>query len=96
MATGQIFNIAGGSRVSLHEVIQLLQEITGTPINTTFTAKQHGDVRDTFADTERARQIIGYHPLVSLREGLAKEFADITSLYGTLYRNARYGQVTPV
>jgi UDP-glucose 4-epimerase len=96
MATGQIFNIAGGSRVSLHEVIQLLQEITGTPINTTFTAKQHGDVRDTFADTERARQIIGYHPLVSLREGLAKEFADITSLYGTLYRDARYRQVTPV
>jgi nucleoside-diphosphate-sugar epimerase len=96
MAAGQILNIAGGSRVSLHEVIQLLQEVTGTPINTTFTAKQHGDVRDTFADTERARRIIGYHPSVPLHEGLAKEFADITSLYGSLYRNARYAQVTPV
>jgi nucleoside-diphosphate-sugar epimerase len=95
-AAGQILNIAGGSRVSLHEVIQLLQEVTGTPINTTFTAKQHGDVRDTFADTERAGRIIGYHPSVPLHEGLTKEFADITSLYGSLYRNARYAQVTPV
>jgi UDP-glucose 4-epimerase len=89
MATGQIFNIAGGSRVSLHEVIQLLQEITGTPIKTTFTAKQHGDVRDTFADTERARRIIEYYPSVPLHEGLAKEFADIASLYAGIFPNSQ-------
>ena len=81
MTIGEAMNIAGGSRVSLHDVMQLLQEITGAPINTVFDARQYGDVRDTFADTERARQLIGYSPLVSLREGLAKEFAYITSLY---------------
>jgi UDP-glucose 4-epimerase len=53
MAVGEVMNIAGGSRVSLHDVIQLLQEMGGTPINTTFAAKQHGDVREIFADTER-------------------------------------------
>ncbi len=82
MAIGEAMNIAGGSRVSLHDVMQLLQEINGAPINTIFEARQYGDVRDTFADTERARQIIGYSPLLSLRDGLAKEFAYITSLYG--------------
>ena len=92
MAIGEAMNIAGGSRVSLHDVMQLLQEINGAPIKTTFDARQYGDVRDTFADTERARQTIGYSPLVSLRDGLAKEFAYIASLY----KDANIAPVTTV
>jgi nucleoside-diphosphate-sugar epimerase len=80
-AAGEVMNIAGGSCIALQDVIGLLQEISDTPINVVFEAKQHGDARDTSGDTERARQIIGYRPLVSLREGLAEEFAYITSLY---------------
>ena len=80
-AVGQVMNIAGGSRVNMHHVIQLLQEISGSSISLTFERKQHGDVRHTFADTKRAEQVIGYHPLVSLAEGLVREFEYISSLY---------------
>lgn len=80
-AIGEVFNIAGGSRVTVRHVIQLLQEISGLPIQVTFEKKQHGDVRDTFADTEHAQRVLGYSPLVTLRDGLAQEFASIESFY---------------
>jgi nucleoside-diphosphate-sugar epimerase len=80
-SVGEIVNIAGGSRVTLHDVIQLLQEIHGSPINVLFEEKRHGDVRHTFADTRHAEQVMGYHPLVSLRQGLFNEFKYVASLY---------------
>ena len=83
-AIGEVMNIAGGSRVTLQHVMQLLQEISESPVGITFDTKQHGDVNHTFADTTRAKQTIGYEPTVSLREGLAKEFTYINSLYGDM------------
>jgi UDP-glucose 4-epimerase len=74
-------NIAGGSRVTVHEVIALLEEISSTKVQVLFEQKQHGDVRDTFADISSAQQLIGYQPLTSLREGLPQEFDAIVSLY---------------
>ena len=79
-ATGQVFNIAGGSRVTMHNIIAALREISGQSVPVEFVEKQHGDVRDTFADTTQARRVLGYQPLVSLREGLTQEFAYVTSL----------------
>ena len=81
-AVGQVFNIAGGSRATMHTIIAALREMSGLPVRVEFIEKQHGDVRDTFADTTQARRVLGYEPLVPLREGLAREFAYITALYG--------------
>ncbi|HTD19734.1 MAG TPA: hypothetical protein VK667_09420, partial [Ktedonobacteraceae bacterium] len=91
-AIGHVMNIAGGSRVSLRYVIQLLREISGYPLKEIFEAKQHGDVQDTFADTTLAERLIGYRPVVSLCEGLAQEFTFITSLY----ENAKLPQTNTV
>ena len=84
-ATGQVINIAGGSRVTLRNVIHLLQEIHGSPLNIIFEEKQRGDVRHTFADTRLAEQTLDYHPLVSLSQGLAQEFHYIVQLYQRSY-----------
>jgi UDP-glucose 4-epimerase len=40
-----------------------------------------GDARHTAADVSKARKILGYRPQVSLREGLAKEWEWVKSLY---------------
>ena len=79
-AVGEVMNIAGGSRVSLSCVLQLLGEVSGLRVKVVNDNKQAGDVRDTFADIERAQQLIHYHPLVTLRQGLANEFQHIVSL----------------
>jgi nucleoside-diphosphate-sugar epimerase len=84
-AVGQVMNIAGGSRVTLHDVIHLLQEIHGSPLNVVFGEKQRGDVRHTFADTGHAEQVMGYQPLISLWQGLANEFKYVVSLYQGSY-----------
>jgi nucleoside-diphosphate-sugar epimerase len=83
-AIGKVMNIAGGSRVPLHHVIRLLQEITVSHLDIIFDEKQPGDVNHTYGDTTRAEQVLGYRPLVPLREGLAYEFEYIVSLYKNL------------
>jgi nucleoside-diphosphate-sugar epimerase len=80
-AVGEALNIAGGSRVTLHEVIDLLRAVSDTRVTVDFSDRQHGDVRDTFADTTRAERVLGYRPRVALREGLAREFQHIIALY---------------
>lgn len=86
-AVGQVMNIAGGSRVVLRHVVELLQQISGMPARVTFETKQYGDVRHTFADTRRAQQLISYYPRVSLQDGLTWEFE---------YVQAKYEQVISV
>jgi nucleoside-diphosphate-sugar epimerase len=81
---GSVMNIAGGSHVTVYEVIALLEEISSTKIQVIFEPKQYGDVRDTFADVRRAQQLIDYRPLTPLREGLAQEFDAIVSLYSKI------------
>ncbi len=84
-AVGQVMNIAGGSRVTLHDVMRILREIHGSPFDVVFGEKQHGDVRHTFADTSLAEQMITYRPRVALRQGLFEEFTYIASLYQRNY-----------
>ncbi|MGZ3642345.1 MAG: NAD-dependent epimerase/dehydratase family protein [Ktedonobacteraceae bacterium] len=77
---GEVMNIAGGSRVTMLEVIEVLQEISGSEVAVVFENKQHGDVDHTYADTHLAEQVLGYHPQVALHEGLANEFGYFKSL----------------
>jgi nucleoside-diphosphate-sugar epimerase len=69
-----VFNIGGGSRVTLNEILVTLGEVIG-PFQTERRPPQAGDVRHTWADTTRAHEILGYTPTVSLREGLAAQVA---------------------
>ncbi|MEW5913876.1 MAG: NAD-dependent epimerase/dehydratase family protein [Thermodesulfobacteriota bacterium] len=74
-AAGGVFNVGGGSRVSVNQVIALLEELTGRRASVERLEVAKGDVRDTEADTSRARQLLGYRPQVGLKEGLAAELA---------------------
>ncbi len=71
---GAVYNIGGGSRVSMLEVIETVREVTGRDIEVVVSEKQKGDMRDTYADTTAARRDLGYAPRTSLREGLAQEW----------------------
>ncbi len=85
--TGAVLNIGGGSRVSVREVLQIVGELTGREVRVRYLETQHGDMKDTVADTARAREQIGYRALVALREGLARERDWIAETYGSA--NAR-------
>lgn len=68
--TGNIYNIGGGNRVSVIEVIGLLREIMDRDIQVKYVPNQKGDVRDTSADISKAKKDLDYVPQVSLKEGL--------------------------
>ena len=76
-ARGQVFNIGGGSRVSVNQVLATLEEILGRPIRREYRPPQPGDVRHTWADTSKAERLIGFRPRVSLREGLERQVASL-------------------
>lgn len=71
-AVGRVFNIGGGSRVTLNVVIEILSDLVGH-LNTRYEEEQKGDVRHTLSDTTEAHDILGYTPTVSIREGLSYE-----------------------
>lgn len=78
---GAVLNIGGGSRVSVREVLAMVEELVGKPVRVRYLEAQRGDMKDTVADTTRARELIGYRPLVSLRDGLARERDWVAALY---------------
>lgn len=80
-AVGEVFNIGGGSRVVLAEVINMMEEIVGRPIKKNFVEKARGDARHTSADVSKAQKILSYQPQVSLKEGLQREWEWVKSLY---------------
>jgi nucleoside-diphosphate-sugar epimerase len=71
---GRVYNVGGGSRVTLAEALRALEEISGSSFAVEYHASQAGDVQDTGASIERARRELGYAPSMSLREGLELEF----------------------
>ena len=67
---GRVYNIGGGSRVSLREVFDLIARVSGRKVTIDQQDPQKGDMRDTYADTSRARTDLGFAPSVTLEEGL--------------------------
>ena len=70
---GRVYNIGGGSRVSMNEVIGTIERITGRPLDVQRQPSEKGDMRDTFADTSRAREDLGFTPQWTLDAGLKRE-----------------------
>lgn len=68
-----VFNIGGGARVDLLEVLHLIETLSGHALHLRHGERQRGDVRHTGADTTAARERFGYAPQVTLREGLARQ-----------------------
>jgi UDP-glucuronate 4-epimerase len=71
---GSVYNLGGGSQTSVRETLEIISGLAGRELNVTYSEKEHGDVRDTSADTTAARRDLGFAPATSLPEGLAAEF----------------------
>ena len=67
---GRVYNVGGGSHVSMNQVIELIATITGSSLEVNRDAIQSGDMRDTYADITLARSDLGFGPTVTLPDGL--------------------------
>jgi nucleoside-diphosphate-sugar epimerase len=69
-----VYNIGGGSRVSINDVIEMIGRVAGRQPVVHADPVQRGDMRHTYADTSLARTDLGFNPTVTLEEGLASEY----------------------
>ncbi|MBT3435150.1 MAG: NAD-dependent epimerase/dehydratase family protein [Nitrospinaceae bacterium] len=72
-APAAVYNIGGGQRATLNEVIALMGEIQGVPLKEDRGEVQKGDVRHTWADTSFAKMDLDFQPKTNLRDGLRAE-----------------------
>jgi UDP-glucose 4-epimerase len=71
---GHVYNIGGGSRIELLDVFELIRRTTGRALRIERLAAQPGDMRDTYADSGKARNDLGFAPAVTLDQGLRAEY----------------------
>ena len=69
---GEAMNIGNGCSTSLIRLVSLLNEILGTTLDPELLPPRPGDVLHSQADVSKAGSLIGYRPLVDLREGLRR------------------------
>ena len=74
-ASGEVINVATGGRISLNKLFYAMRDVVGGSLEPTYAESRQGDVRDSQADIGKARQLLGYEPIVSFEEGLARTIA---------------------
>ena len=67
-----IFNLGNSHPVSLKELIETLERVTGRAAIRDQRELQPGDVPITWADIDKAARLLDYRPATSLVEGLEK------------------------
>jgi len=69
-AINQVYNVACGERTSLNELWQTIVDLAGKTIDPGYGNKREGDIKDSLADISKAKALIGYTPLIGLKEQL--------------------------
>ena len=71
-ASGEVINVATGGRVSLNQLFEEMRKLIGVDVKPTYAQPRAGDVRDSQADITKAADLLGYQPIVTFEDGLAK------------------------
>lgn len=81
-ASGRVFNGGTGARITLNEVVKLLQKIVGKKLCAKYEPPRTGDILHSQADVSLARQVLGYEPKVLFEDGLRRTWEWYKSEYG--------------
>jgi nucleoside-diphosphate-sugar epimerase len=74
-ASGRVFNVGCGRRITVNDLVNELQQILETRVSPTYSTERTGDVRDSQADITAAGEALGYQPSADLREALRQTVA---------------------
>jgi nucleoside-diphosphate-sugar epimerase len=72
---GTVINVGGGSSVSINELFRVMKTSIGSAIEARHAPARAGDVLHSLASIQRARELLGFRPNVSWRDGLAQTVA---------------------
>lgn len=69
---GEVINIASSTSYSLHDLLRIINSVTGKQIAPMYAPERTGDVRHSLADISRAQELLGYRVEVPFEEGLRR------------------------
>ncbi len=78
--TGQIVNVATGTRVTLNELCKAIGRVVGREVAVEYGPERAGDIRHSYADITVARELLGYTPLVEWEAGIAPTYGYLKAL----------------
>jgi len=70
--SGEIVNVSAGAPVTVNQLADAIGNVVGKPVERTFGPPRAGDIRASWADGSRAREVLGYEPSIGLEEGLRR------------------------
>jgi UDP-N-acetylglucosamine/UDP-N-acetylgalactosamine 4-epimerase len=73
-AVNQVYNIACGEQTSLNDLFGWIKQIAGSDLAPIHGPERTGDVKHSLADISKARELLGYNPATSVKEGLKLSF----------------------
>lgn len=71
-AVGETINLANGGRILINDLVAQLNEIIGTNLAPIHSDERPGDIKHSRADIAKARDLLGYKPIVSFEAGLSR------------------------
>jgi nucleoside-diphosphate-sugar epimerase len=71
-ANGEVINVAVGGRISINDLCRTMAQLLESRVAPEYTTARAGDVRDSQADITKARELLGYEPVVSFEDGLRR------------------------
>ncbi len=74
-ASGEVINVATGGRISLNHLFQTVRQLLNGNVEPMYGPPRAGDVRDSQADIDKARRLLGYEPSVTFEQGLENTVA---------------------
>jgi UDP-glucose 4-epimerase len=69
---GEAINVACAERTSLNQLVKVLRKILGSELVPVYEEPRQGDVKHSFADIRKGREILNYEPKVGVELGLRK------------------------
>lgn len=83
----RVFNLGNHRVEKLTDFVGLLEESLGMKAEIIFKPMQMGDVKETFADIEASRQVLGFEPTTSIKDGIPKFIEWYRAYHGNLNDN---------
>jgi UDP-glucuronate 4-epimerase len=74
---GSVFNVSGGTSISVNEVLDVLSDIAGRPLEVHRTDAVAGDVGRTGGSAERIGEALGWQPSVGIVDGLRAQWRSL-------------------
>jgi len=79
---GKVFNVGAGVEVSINDLMERIEEVTGKKTTVQHKPWPEGDIQREFGDISLAEKTIGYSPETELTEGIRQVVRELQSTGG--------------